>query len=401
MSDLPEPIYDTLDELLEHSTAPDWMDRNDYQITKEFLLSYRGSEDTFNSYRKEVDRFLQWLYIKSKKTLSETDKNDIENYIRFCSNPPSEWTSSRKHTRFLLENGVRVPNPSWRPFHARKSKVDHAKGKATSLAKYELSDSGKKAMLRILSSYFSYLEMEDYTDQNPVKRIRQKSQFIRTRSGPDPIRRLSPLQWESVLNVCKDACEKDEAYERDLFILTCLYSMYLRISELAASTHHSPKMNDFYKDQYGCWWFKTVGKGNKEREITVSDDLLESLKRYRSHLDLSELPNPSDNTPLIARHKGAGAIQSTRQIRHLVQVYFDKAKNQLISEGLHHEADEMAAATTHWLRHTGISDDIKHRPKEHVRDDAGHSSSSITDKYIDVEKRERHLSGRNKKNIPD
>ena len=53
-------------------------------------------------------------------------------------------------------------------------------------------------------------------------------------------------------------------------------------------------------------------------------------------------------------------------------------------------------ATVHWLRHTSISDDVKIRPREHVRDDAGHSSSAITDKYIDIELRERHRSARNK-----
>jgi hypothetical protein len=31
-----------------------------------------------------------------------------------------------------------------------------------------------------------------------------------------------------------------------------------------------------------------------------------------------------------------------------------------------------------------------------VRDDAGHSSSATTDKYIDIELRERHQSARNK-----
>ncbi len=53
-------------------------------------------------------------------------------------------------------------------------------------------------------------------------------------------------------------------------------------------------------------------------------------------------------------------------------------------------------ATVHWLRHTGISDDVKHRPREHVRDDAGHSSSAITDKYIDIELRARHQSAKEK-----
>ena len=54
----------------------------------------------------------------------------------------------------------------------------------------------------------------------------------------------------------------------------------------------------------------------------------------------------------------------------------------------------------HWLRHTGISDDVKRRPKEHVRDDAGHSSSATTDRYIDIEKRERHASAKKKKLRP-
>ena len=62
------------------------------------------------------------------------------------------------------------------------------------------------------------------------------------------------------------------------------------------------------------------------------------------------------------------------------------------------EVHELKAATVHWLRHTGISDDVKQRPREHVRDDAGHGSSAITDRYIDIELRERHASGK-KKNI--
>ncbi len=65
------------------------------------------------------------------------------------------------------------------------------------------------------------------------------------------------------------------------------------------------------------------------------------------------------------------------------------------------EAQQLMMATVHWLRHTGISDDVKIRPREHVRDDAGHSSSAITDKYIDIELRERHASARKKKIKPE
>lgn len=50
------------------------------------------------------------------------------------------------------------------------------------------------------------------------------------------------------------------------------------------------------------------------------------------------------------------------------------------------------------LRHTCISEDVRRRPREHVRDDAGHSSGAITDRYIDVELRERARSAKKKPN---
>ena len=65
------------------------------------------------------------------------------------------------------------------------------------------------------------------------------------------------------------------------------------------------------------------------------------------------------------------------------------------------EAESLIEATVHWLRHTGISEDVKRRPWEHVRDDAGHSSRATTDKYIDVELRERHRSAKNKPILSD
>lgn len=78
--------------------------------------------------------------------------------------------------------------------------------------------------------------------------------------------------------------------------------------------------------------------------------------------------------------------------------FFGGANRLILLGGLGHvqEADILKTATVHWLRHTGISEDIKHRPREHVRDDAGHSSGAITDKYIDVELQDRAESAKEK-----
>ncbi len=110
---------------------------------------------------------------------------------------------------------------------------------------------------------------------------------------------------------------------------------------------------------------------------------------------------PREKTPLVAHIRNVNSpITSTRPIRQLVQSCFDRAANSLQADGDIHEANLLRSATVHWLRHTGISDDVKIRPREHVRDDAGHSSSAITDRYIDVELKERAASARKKKIIP-
>lgn len=111
------------------------------------------------------------------------------------------------------------------------------------------------------------------------------------------------------------------------------------------------------------------------------------MKRYRKYLGVSALPSPADTTPLLSKTKGKGPITSSTYIREIVQTCFDQAITKLNEDSHLEEAESLNEATVHWLRHTGISDDVKRRPREHVRDDAGHNSSATTDKYIDVELR--------------
>lgn len=124
----------------------------------------------------------------------------------------------------------------------------------------------------------------------------------------------------------------------------------------------------------------------------LSTAMLEALKRWRKYLNLSSLPTPADSSPILPKTRGTGPIKSINLIRKIVQHCFDQTVVQLNKDGFVEEAEALNEATVHWLRHTGISDDVKIRPREHVRDDAGHSSSAITDHYIDIELRERHQS---------
>lgn len=398
------PLFDSLNHLnknIEHVVLPDPRFLKDFSHTLNFLKSYTGSVGTFNSYRREAERLLQWCWQIKNVTLSELKRDDIELYVRFCQNPPDSWIGLQKTPRFKLQAGVRQPNPDWRPFVVNISKAARKKGDTPSITEFSLSQGAVQEIFAILSTLFNFLIAEEYLLSNPVALIRQKSKFIRKRQQNAPIRRLSLVQWEAVLRAADDLAHiNPEMHERTRFILNILYGMYLRISELAASERWIPTMNDFAKDSNGYWWFTTVGKGNKERQIAVSESMLNSLARWRKYLGLTPLPSVADNSPLIPKIRGTGPMSDTAPLRRLVQLCFDKAVNQLRAANLIEEADNLGSATVHWLRHTGISEDVKTRPREHVRDDAGHSSSATTDRYIDVELQARYLSAQKKQIEP-
>lgn len=397
----PIPLFDTVHTIHENVT-PAWPElpafaKQDYPHALAFLTSYSNNQATFNAYRREVERLLHWSWLVHGQAITQLKRADIEAYLAFCQAPPPAWIGTKKVNRFVSDQGERVPNPEWRPFVATVPKMQHKKGEEAKVSNYQLSDAAIKEVFAILSSFYNFLIQEEATHVNPVAHIRQKSQFLRKRQGKPKIRRLSDLQWSYVIETARQLADQNpDKHERTLFIMSALFLMYLRISELADSERWSPQMSNFHCDHDGNWWFTVIGKGNKERDIAVSDAMLDVLKRWRKHLGLSPLPTPADSSPILPKLRGRGGISNTSFIRKIVQFCFDKTADRLKQDGFIEDAAVLDEATVHWLRHTGISEDVKVRPREHVRDDAGHGSGAITDKYIDIERRERHASAKNK-----
>ena len=77
--------------------------------------------------------------------------------------------------------------------------------------------------------------------------------------------------------------------------------------------------------------------------------MLSALKRYRHQMDFSPFPLPGETTPLVKKMIGQGPMTSTRQIRSIVQTCFDFAIDRLLKDGFSEDAEQMKAATVHWL----------------------------------------------------
>lgn len=404
----PQPIFDTLDNLGQFATHVDtWVEslalsdaQKELQLITEFLKSYANSKDTFTAYRREVERLLHWAWVIVKKPLKALTRNDIRDYLGFIQSPPANWLGTRIVDRFLNDaNGMRIPNPAWRPFVVKVSKAARRHGKEPDKADYTLSNKSIEAIFAILGSLFTYLQQEEYTDINPIALIRQKKGYIQRQQTQKVTRKLSKVQWLFVINTCEDMAADDPLHERTLFLMSAFYLLGLRISELAYNENRIATMGSFAPDKRDLWWYTTVGKGNKIRDVAVPDELLKALKRYRQSLDLPPLPHRGEDTPLFPKQKGRHGL-GNRQIRNIVQSVFDRAIDKLREAGKLDEAEDLAAATVHWLRHTAISSEVEYRPREHIRDDVGHENPSTMDKYIDTDRVARHQSAQSKRLKP-
>ena len=75
----PLPLFDSLEHIHKISveaTQPKYPE--DFEKVLSFLKSYTGSLGTFNAYRREVERLLQWSWHVADKSLKDLKREDIE-----------------------------------------------------------------------------------------------------------------------------------------------------------------------------------------------------------------------------------------------------------------------------------------------------------------------------------
>lgn len=137
------------------------------------------------------------------------------------------------------------------------------------LAKYQLNNNCGKVTIdnirRNLSSFFSWLEDEDYIIKSPVRRIHK------VRTGTTVKETFSDESIEKLRDGCTDV--------RDLAIIDLLYSTGIRVGELV---NLDRKDIDFEERQCVVY-----GKGNKERQVYFD-------ARTKLHL-LNYLESRTDN----------------------------------------------------------------------------------------------------------
>ncbi|HLR29787.1 MAG TPA: tyrosine-type recombinase/integrase [Paenalcaligenes sp.] len=369
---------------------------NDLAAVRAWLAQYLSNTNTFNSYRKEVERLLLWMQKQGISCLADLKQEHFLLYRYFLANPqPAE--------QWLMPHGSRLArrNPEWRPFVG------------------PLSESSIHQSLTILNSLMQWLVMAQYLQANPLALLRHS----RRQQNPmhQAVKRYIPAHlWREVLitidQLPMNTARQKAQYHRIRWIFSLFYATGLRVSEVCEHT-----MGDFYSqydpDGQIRWWLYIKGKGNKERSIPITTELMAELGYYRKTLGLSPAPLPQEKIPLVLgldaavqlinpdnnRHQRLEARPLTRaSIHRLVKEICQYTADRLRMLGTQHENDArlLEQVSPHWLRHTAGTHMIEGKVDVlHVRDTLGHSSLQTTNRYLHTAERERHTHTEQKHHI--
>jgi integrase/recombinase XerD len=342
--------------------------QTDVDAIKAWLARFVETQATFDTYRKESERLLLWSTTELRKPLSSLTHEDLLLYQRFLADPqPAQrWVmAGRKVAR---------SDPRWRPFAG------------------PLSPSSQRQAFVIVNTLFAWLVNAGYLAGNPLSLSRQRARKAR----PRVTRFLEDDLWQAVKTsidaMPRDTAREQEHYARVRWLISLLYLMGLRISEVVSNP-----MGGFFRrrdrDGQDRWWLAITGKGDKERLLPATTELMAELARYRRQYGLAALPYGGETTPLLLPIGGTHRTLTRGGVHLIIKQVFDNAIDHLQSTGEAREraAERLRQASAHWLRHTAGSHMMDGQVDlRYVRDNLGHASISTTSQYLHADDDDRH-----------
>ncbi|MDG0856993.1 tyrosine-type recombinase/integrase [Roseateles puraquae] len=342
-----------------------------------WLARFVDSPNTLASSRREAERLLLWSVVERGKPLSSLTHEDLLIYRRFLANP-------QPAARWVMPPGRKLArrDPAWRPFAG------------------PLADASIRQSMVILNSLMGWLVEAGYLSGNPLALAKRR----RKAAAPRVTRFLETDLWqavrETIVAMPQETLRERAVYARSRWLFSLLFLAGLRISEVVGND-----MGDFFMRTDATtgdprWWVQVLGKGDKERLVPATTELMIELMKYRRALELSDLPSPGEPSPLLfpvawrrSSHPAPAWPEaiSRSAVHTIVKEVFAAAADRWEADGRGQvQADKLRAASTHWLRHTAASNLANGADLRHARDTLGHSSLTTTSIYIHGEDDARH-----------
>ncbi|MBK1734573.1 hypothetical protein CKO15_04585 [Halorhodospira abdelmalekii] len=322
---------------------------NDLEAVARFLSQHAHNTNTVQAYRKEIERFLLWLGLERDRALSEAEPDDLTLYDEVLHDPTrwAHWYANQRYPR---------TSPHWRPFIGL------------------LSDRAARSAVSIVQRLYQWLVEQGYLLRNPV--VASQARYTITGQYPRQERYLPQQLWAYVLEHIETRMPRqtpiEEArYQRARWVFSALYTLLARASELIDCRQGAL----FYRteaDGSRQWWWKVVGKYRHPKSppeyVPIPETLIEALGDYREHLGLARYPAPDENTPMVVSlyPQRDGWRPLHRKAAHYIVKQVCREAAAAMRETDPVWARRLDSASTHWLRHSGISHQITSIPPDEL-----------------------------------
>jgi integrase len=381
----------------------------DVLAVKRWLDDHLSSTNTYRAYRKEVERFMNWVLLHLGKPLSSVNLGDHQAYVAFLSDPqpaafwqlqPPQGSDLNAPVRFAYRRRpgkVAMRNPkrgadNWRPFQG------------------PLDPKSIKQACTILGGMFELLASRNYLSASPwpatkrrtlqdlVKADAAKSRQLTAYQGPQggyaAVVDASPLRIDELTTCIQwlreqadQAADREKAkFERWLFAFTFMFHTGLRREELVPlrMRHITPKWHPVLKEHKLT--LQVMGKGGKEVEIGLNTEARDALARYHRSLHLPTAIDGSERLllqPIVPKSIQADAKPLTSQtLYELIRDAADAIAGAEILDGFEGDVFRAAFLSPHSFRHL-LTDYLAQNgfPADKVKAQLRHESIETTYKH--------------------
>lgn len=218
----------------------------------------------------------------------------------------------------------------------------------------EISPRSQARIISGIKSFFRYLKLEDYIDENPSLLL----------EAPQIGRHLPEVLSVEEIDSMIDCIDMSKAEgQRNRAIIETLYGCGLRVSELI-----NLEINKLFLDE---GYIVVKGKGSKERMVPISEVAIHEINLYldqRRHMDIS----PNEDNFLFLNYKGT----------HMSRIMIFKIIKQLAElAGIKREI------SPHTLRHSFATHLLEGGANlRAIQQMLGHESIATTEIYIHIDR---------------
>ena len=237
---------------------------DDLSAVRSWLRRYEDSPRTYRAYLHGVEVFVLWCVCTRRKALSSLVEDDVHAFRAFLAAPPADWIQSR---------AIERSDDAWRPLRG------------------PLSASSQRHTMTVVSALYRGLVDAGYVSVHVVSGVKPHMRLQRPQINVR--RRFTEAQW-SHLQAMLAAQPDTPSTRRQRLVLELGVTTGLRLSELCTARMGTLRDEEVPGLEPGdppthVWLLTVLGKGNKEREVVIFDDVKALIDAHQKDIANADL----------------------------------------------------------------------------------------------------------------